>query len=245
VDSPVAECINHTLESPTEPLQEQLKRLSGSVALMTGGNAMLRKTWGPFTGTQLTMMFIALMLVMAPGTLWAVAAYTNVAIQDPVTGKKSYVDKGRRLWVYNPITGADEVVSQFVRFFGAAPSSCSALASPSPGKALVVKSIRTDHYADNQSGLDLVLRVGSSCSSNPVASVTSGDSKAIQQYFEPGIVVPPGQSLWFFKTTSDRFIYVYGTGYLVPAAWAPASASYDVSASPVSAEEMPRQRRGG
>jgi hypothetical protein len=201
---------------------------------------MKGKTWGPFTGTQLTMMFIALMLVMAPGTLWAVAAYTNVAIQDPVTGKKSYVDKGRRLWVYNSITGADEIVSQFVRFFGAAPPSCSALATPPAGKALVVKSIRTDHYDDNQPGLDLGLRVGSSCSpssSDLVASVTSGDSKAIQQYFEPGIVVPAGQSLWFFKTTSDRFINVYGTGL-------PRAGSLGSSIGQLRCQREPGWRRG-
>jgi hypothetical protein len=242
VDSPIAECFNHTLESPTEPLQEQLKRFSGSVALMTGGNAMLRKTWGPFTGTQLTMMFIALMLVMAPGTLWAVAAYTNVAIQDPVTGKKSYVDKGRRLWVYNPITGADEVVSQFVRFRGLFGSACYPITTPPPGKGLVITSA---HISSNGSEASYaVLYTGSSPCESPVGVAYFVGPGTTPLSFEPGVVVPAGHSLWAY-TGPPTGAEVFGTGYLVPAAWAPASASYDVSASPASVEEMPRQRPGG
>src|SRR2546423_14491368 len=39
------------------------------------------RAWGPFTGRQLTVMFCALMaaVVLLPGTVYAVDAFTNVA----------------------------------------------------------------------------------------------------------------------------------------------------------------------
>jgi hypothetical protein len=51
------------------------------------------KTWGPFTGRQLTIIIVALVfgVVMIPGAVWAVDTYSNVAIQDPVSGAKAKV----------------------------------------------------------------------------------------------------------------------------------------------------------
>jgi hypothetical protein len=57
--------------------------------------------WGPFSGRQLMVMFCALMaaIVLLPGTVYAVDAFSNVAIQDPVTGVKAKVSTGRSLQV--------------------------------------------------------------------------------------------------------------------------------------------------
>jgi hypothetical protein len=55
--------------------------------------------WGPFTGRQLMVMFLGLLatIVVVPGTVYAVDAYSNVAIQDPVSGAKAKVSNGRVL----------------------------------------------------------------------------------------------------------------------------------------------------
>jgi len=52
------------------------------------------KTWGPFTGRQLTAIVISVIVgvVLLPGAVWAVDSFTNVAIQDPVSGAKASVD---------------------------------------------------------------------------------------------------------------------------------------------------------
>lgn len=56
--------------------------------------------WGPFSGRQLTVMIITLAaLVMVPGAAYAVATFSNVAIQDPVTGARASVDAAHRLQV--------------------------------------------------------------------------------------------------------------------------------------------------
>jgi hypothetical protein len=54
------------------------------------------KTWGPFSGRQLTTMFVALVIgaVLVPSTVWAVDTFSNVAIEDPVSGVKASVDAG-------------------------------------------------------------------------------------------------------------------------------------------------------
>jgi hypothetical protein len=62
--------------------------------------------WGPFTGRQLTAIIITLTvgLVMVPGTVWAVDTFTNVAIQDPVTGAKASIDVAHRVLVNGVVT---------------------------------------------------------------------------------------------------------------------------------------------
>jgi hypothetical protein len=54
---------------------------------------MAAKNWGPFSGHQLTIIVTAAILVLTvPGTAVAVDAFSNVAIEDPVTGVKATVD---------------------------------------------------------------------------------------------------------------------------------------------------------
>ena len=59
------------------------------------------KTWGPFSGRQLTVVIVALVIgfIAAPSAVWAVDTFSNVAIEDPVTGVKAQVDSARRLQV--------------------------------------------------------------------------------------------------------------------------------------------------
>jgi hypothetical protein len=61
---------------------------------------MSTPTWGPFTGRQLTTMVIVIAAVIGiPGTVWAVDTFTNVAIEDPVTGVKASVDATHKVLV--------------------------------------------------------------------------------------------------------------------------------------------------
>src|SRR5437868_11351509 len=61
----------------------------------------MQKTWGPFTGRQLTTIVIALIagVVLLPGAVWAVDSFTNVAIQDPISGAKASVDASHHVIV--------------------------------------------------------------------------------------------------------------------------------------------------
>src|SRR3954449_2470234 len=62
---------------------------------------MAQKTWGPFTGRQLTVIIVALIVgvVALPSAVWAVDTFSNVAIEDPVSGVKASVNSSKALLV--------------------------------------------------------------------------------------------------------------------------------------------------
>src|SRR5438132_12146869 len=68
----------------------------GRVAKLTGRPAVASedRTWGPFTGRHLTTIVVTLIagLVLVPSTVWAVDTFSNVAVEDPVSGAKASVD---------------------------------------------------------------------------------------------------------------------------------------------------------
>jgi hypothetical protein len=59
------------------------------------------KTWGPFNGRHLTVIVVALIIgaVLIPSTVWAVDTFSNVAIEDPVSGAKASVDSTHHVLV--------------------------------------------------------------------------------------------------------------------------------------------------
>ncbi len=66
------------------------------------------KTWGPFTGRQLTTMIVALMIgvIFLPSAVWAVDTFSNVAIEDPVSGTKAGVDASHHLLTNGTVAGS-------------------------------------------------------------------------------------------------------------------------------------------
>src|SRR5438045_3966420 len=106
------------------------------------------KTWGPFTGRQLTTIIVTLIVcVLVPGTVWAIDTFSNVAIEDPVTGVKAMVDSSRHLRVgdgVGPLTVDGSVnetaPANFVRVFAnVIPSSCVNVYTVPADKALIVR----------------------------------------------------------------------------------------------------------
>ena len=61
----------------------------------------MTKTWGPFSGRQLTTIIGMLLVavVVLPSAVWAVDTFSNVAIEDPITNNKAGVDSSNRLKV--------------------------------------------------------------------------------------------------------------------------------------------------
>lgn len=61
---------------------------------------MPRRSWGPFSGRQLTVIVLVALIVFGiPGTVLAVDTFSNVAVEDPVSGAKAAVDAKRHLEV--------------------------------------------------------------------------------------------------------------------------------------------------
>lgn len=74
---------------------------------MTDAARVRTRTWGPFTGRQLTTIIVAMVtVVFFPSAAWAVETFSNVAIQDPISGAKAAVDSSRRLQVNGSVSGS-------------------------------------------------------------------------------------------------------------------------------------------
>jgi hypothetical protein len=114
------------------------------------------RRWGPFSGGHLVAMFGFLVLAIAlPGSLWAVDAFQNVAIENPTTGVKAAVDRSRRLVVSDPINDQSLVPSNFFHqgVLGTTASfGCRAVGTVPPGKALVARQVRLNISADPSPG---------------------------------------------------------------------------------------------
>lgn len=199
---------------------------------------MPQKTFGPFSGMQLTVMFVAALAFMLPTTLWAVDAYQNVAIQDPLSGRKAFINSARRLSVSDGPALMDENPVNFVRFSRQATQNCIRIATPPAGKSLIIKTLVVNTWYNPTPGnaFSAALYIDASCSlyflnvNQPGIGVT-----AIP--YEPGLVVRPGKSLWAKEFGVEA--EVSGTGYLVAASWTPVPPSVaPVSASAASQSQQ-------
>jgi hypothetical protein len=187
---------------------------------------MPQRTFGPFSGAQLTVIIVATLAFLLPGTLWAVAPFQRVAIQDHGTGKLSHVDAGRRLSVYDPINGAAETPANFVRFynFSSGSAGCIKIAAPPAGKALILKTLALDVFNLSGTGTGHVFRfyVGANCLGSAVLVINPNSVGLVTANLEPGLAIPAGRALWKENSASVSG-EVNGLGYIVPAAWVPAN----------------------
>src|SRR5438270_2658461 len=71
------------------------------------GGTMGTKTWGPFTGRQLTIIVVTLIagFVLVPSAVWAVDTLTYVTPEDPTSGVRGAVDSTHHLLVSGPVSG--------------------------------------------------------------------------------------------------------------------------------------------
>src|SRR5262245_36370971 len=103
-------------------------------------------------------------------------------------------------------------------------TGCTLVAEPPPGKALVVRQVRVDTYADPTPGPGhaVVIVVGSSCVTGVVGDVNPATVGQDIMTFDPGLGVPAGSHLLAFVTGALQ-AEIYTDGYLVPAKQVPAT----------------------
>jgi|SoiMethySBSTD1v2_1073268.scaffolds.fasta_scaffold138027_2 hypothetical protein len=194
---------------------------------------MEKRTWGPFTGTHLTILLTAAILAIIPTALWSVDAFNNVAIQDPISGKKVAVDVARRMFVYDQVGDWDETPANFVTIFFNGASGCTPIYTVPAGKALILKGMNVYLFKVNTGSVDLqtILFGAASCTGGVIAAALSAqvqESKAVE--FGAGIAIPAGHVLSQSSLNNAGTGNLYG--YLVPAGWVPASAPTSASAAP-------------
>jgi hypothetical protein len=197
---------------------------------------MNERTWGPFSGRQLTTMVVSLILVLGvPGTVWAVDTFSNVAIEDPVTGVKASVDASKRLKVGDgsgamtvdgSVLAPETTPANLVRIFAAASSSCSNAYTIPAGKALILKSMSAYMHTAGSPGSDveaIVYPVANCGGALAAAAISDRAHETVFQTFGSGIGVPAGRTISTLGFNASGTLYLYG--YLVPASAVPATAA--------------------
>ena len=186
-----------------------------------------------FTGRQVTTMVVALMaaVVLTPGVVGAVDAFTNVAVQDPVTGVKAQVDNARRLLVTGPVSATGSVIARAtplsdLRRFTSKTSGagCLTVAVPASGKALVLRTLNIDiTWAETPSSVGLSIDPASApCTTPYVQQAHFTDRGLIPVDFGEGLAIPSGKSL-HLTVYNGTGAQVAAYGYQVPASAIPAA----------------------
>jgi hypothetical protein len=186
---------------------------------------------GPFNGRHLTVMFVALVVaaVFVPSSVWAVDQFTNVAVQDPVSGNKAKVDSGRHVLVSDgngsmtvdgTVTNRLATASNFVHSNSAkakAANGCLQLLTVPGGQAAVIRQIRVNVTADPTPGAAdaVVLFTGSTCTTQ-VARVNPPGLGLTVIPFDPGLAFKAPTRL-FVSASGGLEADVTADGYLVPA----------------------------
>ena len=187
----------------------------------------MAKTWGPFSGNHLVAIVGLITLTVGlPGTLWAVST-SPVTITNPATGKQALVTPGGALFVSGTVAAT---TSNLLNTFRASTGvgGCAAVATPATGKALLVQSIALTAYDVVPSGGFVTLKFGWDCDMAGILLHVDFPQKGPEVLqFEPGIVVPNGQSLLASASGATSSILV--TGFQLPSASVPASGSTRLS----------------
>jgi hypothetical protein len=179
---------------------------------------MSRRSFGPFSGTHLTVIIVAVVAVVGlPSALFAVDAFSNVAIEDPVSGVKASVDSHHRLKTSatGTVIATEATPANLVRFH-AVPSgfTCTQAYAIPAGKALILKSAIAYVIGAPNSEIDLFS--DAACTSFVGAFQSDQSRTTINDSFGDGVAV---KSLYL--QTQYGAGTVSGYGYLVPASAVP------------------------
>ena len=216
-----------------------------TVAARTSAHA--GRGWGPFSGTQLTVMIVTFAIVISfPFAAFAVTG-NRVFVTDSTSGKTAAVNASRQLSVNGVVSGAITATQTppnsawnekpdgpaFGLVLEANKCQNASVAVPK-GKALVVTSIDAELFSDTTPPAQVWVfagKVGSPCSvsMNPIAATsvtTVGDIRNVA--FPPGIAINPGHTLdvTLSSVSGDARVLVWVHGYVVPSSQCTVTAAF-------------------
>ncbi len=160
------------------------------------------KIFDRLTGAQITVIAVALIAALVPGSLYAVAAFTNVAIQDPVSGYRARVDYNGKLQVgpgsvYQPYREAYEYyrLSPSYRLtIGFTADSNKVIYTVPSGYYAVIETLTGSYSLNGVSGGGFYL-IGSSHGTLTSVLGTATPYAPIYQNFGAGFVMSSGETL--------------------------------------------------
>lgn len=190
------------------------------------------RTWGPFTGRQLTTIIcVGMVAVLFPVTAFAVSG-SPVFLQDAHSRKTAVVDSAGNLQtkVNGGAPGNLAAPSQFVQsnelvLDVPATPALTPLVSPSGGKQLILTDVHLDWFGQPAATADpfVLLQLGdrTTCANPVVASSQLFDFPTAEGFeqvkFSPGFIVPASKSVCVRVATTSGTAIVNAFGYHVAA----------------------------
>jgi hypothetical protein len=189
------------------------------------------RTWGPFTGRQLTTIIcVGMVTVLFPVTAFAVSG-SPVFLVDAHTRKSAAVDSAGNVQtkVNGGAPGNLSAPSQFVQsnelvLNVPATPALTPLVTPSGGKQLILTDVHLDWFGQPAPTGDpfVVLQLGDQTTcANPIVASSQIFDLPTQQGFEqvkfsPGFIVPAGKAVCTRIETTSGTAILNAFGYLVP-----------------------------
>jgi hypothetical protein len=174
------------------------------------------KSWGPFTGRQLTTIFCAVLLaaVMVPVGSYALS-FTNVAITDPRGSNQAKVDGAGNLAVSGTVTARPAPPAALVRG-NRSVSACTPIVAPPSGKALVLTSVHVNVYQNPTPGFanNVLLFAAPGCAGSLVDVVNPAGIGVTALDYGNGLAIPANGGL-FATVQGGVRAEVYANGYTV------------------------------
>jgi hypothetical protein len=206
---------------------------------------MFRDIVNKLSGGQITAIILALILI--PGAVGAAVTFQSVTIVDPASGRQSYIDSGRKLYVYDPVAGYRNNPANMVTIpmdnGGSACETSRQYVVPA-GKALIITAISGFEApgASSSSYSGFLVYDGAGCSGSLVAAHVSSTSNevtnvAVNVDLGVGIAVKAGKTVSLLSISNFGFTFLHG--YLLPASAVPAAATAEaaIDPRPISAAE--------
>jgi hypothetical protein len=186
------------------------------------------KTWGPFTGRQLTtLLCVLIVMVLFPVGAWAVSG-SNVFVTDATTGARASVDASHNLQtkVNGLVTANQSPTQNFVQSTETLlPATYVPVISATATHAFVITDMHLD-WENQIPGNEDYVEVNLGTAGTPCTSMST---KALEYFDLPdqndsrdvpyttGYVVPAGKSLCAAAPVNDGDVVIRVFGYFVGA----------------------------
>jgi hypothetical protein len=187
----------------------------------SAGGAARAKTWGPFTGRQLTTIIcVAIVTVLFPVTAWGITG-SSVFVTDPHTKAHASINQAGQLAVNGTFnTVAPGASYNSVQLLDQTKQGCSPVTGiVAKGKVLVVTSVTVTNRSLSPGPVDVDLWVGAACTRFAAGVSLPGIGQSQTLPLPSGLPIKPGHRLFvnLAAPSQSAIVLVTTSGYLAPA----------------------------
>ena len=185
------------------------------------------KTWGPFTGRQLTTIIcVAIVTVLFPVTAWGIAG-SSVFVTDPHTKAHASINKAGQLAVNGTVnTVAPGASYNSMQVVDQTKQGCTPVTGFVPkGRVLVVTSVTVTVKSMSLGAVDTGLWTSIACTQVVAGLTVPGPGQSQTLPLPSGLPIKPGHRLFVnvASQSGNALVVVNTNGFYAPATQCTAS----------------------